>query len=176
MKPIERKVAWQTLGRGLPVRIEAILSPEELQARLAGLTRPWINSAADTFYPPKVRDYFLTGHVSTSRARLCVPRIDRTAWAPLSPVFHGRIEPADAASSCLVGVLRVRLYVLVGALLMIPLVVLQAGEGTLLDFGILLPLLLLAKFVWDVMFALPKTTAALLRRLEQCVQGNPIQP
>jgi hypothetical protein len=70
----------------------------------------------------------------------------------------------------------VRLYVLVGALLMIPLVVLQAGEGTLLDFGILLPLLLLAKFVWDVMFALPKTTAALLRRLEQCVQGNPIQP
>ena len=173
MSPIGRKEAWRTLGIGLPVRIESRLSPEDLRARLAGLTRPWIDSAVDTFLPPRVRSYCLTGRLNTSRASLYIPRIDRTAWAPLSPVFHGRIEGADAASasSCLVGVVRVRLYVLLGALSLIPLVVLQALEGALLDFGILLPVFLLAKFVWDVVIALPKTTQALLQRLGQCAQA-----
>lgn len=172
-----RLSAVRTLGWGLPVEFRADLTATGLRDRLAATTQSKLESLVETILPPEVRQAELVGFVRPDgAAKLWIPSVERRPWWRLSPMFHGRIEAVEGGSSLLVGELRVRMHVLMGALGLIPLVVFWPVSGAFLQSGVLIPLFCLARFFWDVGYALPRTSAVLFDRIEACVDGRQGRP
>ena len=167
-------LALRCLGRGLPVRIVSDLPTETLRTNLARATQTRnMDSWVESMYPSPENRRELTGKIGTSGVRLYLPIRDRRPWWRLSPVFHGNVEETDSGSSCLSGVLRVRLHLLIGILALVLALIFVPSNGPYPIWSWkLVPSIWLAKFVWDVFFALPKTSAALVVRLEAVTGGS----
>lgn len=166
--PTTRRQLTKTLGRGLPVQIDSQRSPHQLQEALQSVTQSPLYSFVESMFPTSDQEILFAGRIEGGRLQLRLTDVDRRPWWPLTPVFQGRVEPSKAKGSLLVGKLRVSRWTLVGALVLLPVWLVLASSGQLPASSTALPLILLLKFVFDVVFSLPRTSAALINRLECC--------
>ena len=168
---VSRLESLKTLGAGLICVLETDEPYDQVLERMMGRVESPLASELEGLFRSGKGGSTLTGKVRDNNLRLCLPTADRRPWWRLSPVFHGHIEPAGTARTRLIGRLRIRLHVILGVLVLASICVFVPGSDSSLFSWKIVPLSLVLTFMWDVVFALPRTTAALETRIERIFHG-----